>query len=161
MLFSTKLGQEIRPMAELNYKRIEALPTDNKEGLGGGGGGWREKLFPQSCNRSDGESKREKTRKCMLFYTNNPLGGWKWLALEREVTLTPVGLPIMQVTLCLDVFFFGHLEVHDYRIYYVNIDLRHHYGVSVAEAQTSLPSGKERGETAVFAGWDILRKKRV
>ena len=75
MLFSTKLGQEIRPMAELNYKRIEALPTDNKEGLGGGGGGWREKLFPQSCNRSDGESKREKTRKCMLFYTNNPLGG--------------------------------------------------------------------------------------
>ena len=58
-------------------------------------------------------------------------------------------------------FFFGHLEVHDYRIYYVNIDLRHHYGVSLAEAQTSLPSGKERGETAVFAGWDILRKKRV
>ena len=37
MLFSTKLGQEIRPMAELNYKRIEALPTDGKEGLGGGG----------------------------------------------------------------------------------------------------------------------------
>ena len=42
MLFSTKLGQEIRPMAELNYKRIEALPTDNKEGLGGGGGVERE-----------------------------------------------------------------------------------------------------------------------
>ena len=65
--------------------------------------------------------------------------------------MIPVGLPTMQVTLCLDVFF-GHLELHDYRIYYVNIDLRHHYGVSVAEAQTSLPSGKERGETAVFAG---------
>ena len=54
----------------------------------------------------------------------------------------------MQVTLCLDVFWV-HLELHVYRIYYVNIDLRHQYGVSVAEAQTSLPRGKERGETAV------------
>ena len=45
MLFSTKLGQEIRPMAELNYKRIEALPTDNKEGLGGGGGGVERENF--------------------------------------------------------------------------------------------------------------------
>ena len=31
-----------------------------------------------------------------------------------------------------------HLEPHDYRIYYVNIDLRHQYGISVAEAQTFL-----------------------
>jgi len=33
---------------------------------------------------------------------------------------------------------------------------RHQYGISVVEAQTSLPrngfSGKEKGETAVFAG---------
>ena len=28
---------------------------------------------------------------------------------------------------------------HDYRIYYVNIDLRHQYGISVAESQTFLP----------------------
>ena len=43
----------------------------------------------------------------------------------------------MQVTLCLDVFLV-HLELHDYRIFYVNIDLRHQYGISVAEAQTPL-----------------------
>ena len=41
MLFSTKLGQETRPMAKLNYKRIEGLPTDGKEGFGRGG----EKFF--------------------------------------------------------------------------------------------------------------------
>ena len=39
----------------------------------------------------------------------------------------------------------------------VNIDLRHQYGISVAEAQTSpqrdVPSGEEQGETAVFAGY--------
>ena len=29
-------------------------------------------------------------------------------------------------------------RAYDYRIYYVNIDLRHHYGISVAEAQTFL-----------------------
>ena len=49
-----------------------------------------------------------------------------------------------------------HLEPHDYRIYYVNIDLRHQYGISVAESRTfssrNVPSGEERGETAVFAG---------
>ena len=31
-----------------------------------------------------------------------------------------------------------HLEAHDYRIYYVNIDLRRQYGISVAESQTFL-----------------------
>ena len=31
-----------------------------------------------------------------------------------------------------------HLEPHDYRIYYVNIDLRHQYGISIAESQTFL-----------------------
>ena len=36
----------------------------------------------------------------------------------KEVRLTPVGLPTMHVTLYLDVFF-GHLELHDYPIYYV------------------------------------------
>ena len=31
-----------------------------------------------------------------------------------------------------------YLEPHDYQIYYVNIDLRHQYGISVAESQTFL-----------------------
>ena len=31
-----------------------------------------------------------------------------------------------------------HLEPHDYRIYSVNIDLRHQYGISVAESQMFL-----------------------
>ena len=30
------------------------------------------------------------------------------------------------------------MEPHDYRIHYVNIDLRHQYGISVAESQTFL-----------------------
>ena len=30
------------------------------------------------------------------------------------------------------------LQPHDYRIYYVNIDLRHQYGISAAESQTFL-----------------------
>ena len=46
-----------------------------------------------------------------------------------------------------------YLEPHDYRIYYVNIDLRHQYGISVTELQTFLLakrpiSGDERGETS-------------
>ena len=31
-----------------------------------------------------------------------------------------------------------YLEPHDYRIHYVNIDLRRQYGISVAESQTFL-----------------------
>ena len=31
-----------------------------------------------------------------------------------------------------------YLEPHDYRIFYVNIDLRHQYGMSAAELQTFL-----------------------
>ena len=53
------------------------------------------------------------------------------------------------------------LEPHDYRIHYVNIDLRHQYGISVAESQTFLltkrPQGEERGETDVFAGYMAKR----
>ena len=30
------------------------------------------------------------------------------------------------------------MEPHDYRIYYLNNDLRHQYGISVAESQTFL-----------------------
>ena len=48
-----------------------------------------------------------------------------------------------------------YLEPHDYRVYYVNIDLRHQYGISVAESQMFLrvksPSIEERGEMDVFA----------
>ena len=36
MLFSAKVGQEIRPMNELSDKRIEDLPTHGKVGWGGG-----------------------------------------------------------------------------------------------------------------------------
>ena len=49
----------------------------------------------------------------------------------------------------------------------VNIDLRHQYGISVAEGQTSpqrdVPSGEEQGETAVFAGYRpwILRSLKL
>ena len=54
-------------------------------------------------------------------------------------------------------------EPHDYRIYCVNIDLRHQYRISVAEAvppgETSQaarskekPRGPPGGETTVFAG---------
>ena len=58
-----------------------------------------------------------------------------------------------------------HLKPHDYRINYVNIDLHHQYGISVAETQTSLlannPSAKVEGETAVFlqATTKFLSKK--
>ena len=36
MLFSAKVGQEIRPMNELSDRRIEDLPTRGKVGWGGG-----------------------------------------------------------------------------------------------------------------------------
>ena len=39
MLFSAKVGQEIRPMNELSDRCIEDLPTHGKVGWGGGGGG--------------------------------------------------------------------------------------------------------------------------
>ena len=31
-----------------------------------------------------------------------------------------------------------YIKPHDYRVYYVNINLRHQYGISVAESQTFL-----------------------
>ena len=37
MLFSAKVGQEIRPMNELSDRRIEDLPTRGKVGWGGTG----------------------------------------------------------------------------------------------------------------------------
>ena len=68
-LFSAKVGQEIRPMNKLSDTRIEGLPTSGKVGWGGG-----KNFFPQRCNRRDGERKRERTRECMLLYTNTPFG---------------------------------------------------------------------------------------
>ena len=41
-----------------------------------------------------------------------------------------------------------YLEPHDYRIYYVNIDLRHQYGISVAESQTFLRAKRPQGGRA-------------
>ena len=52
-----------------------------------------------------------------------------------------------------------NVEAHNYWVYYVNIALRHQYGIFAAETQTFLrakrphASGEERGETAVFAGY--------
>ena len=50
-----------------------------------------------------------------------------------------------------------YLEPYDYRIYYINIDLRHQYGISVAELQMFLrakrPQREEQGETDVFASY--------
>ena len=50
-----------------------------------------------------------------------------------------------------------YLETHDYRIHYVNIDLRHQYieFLSLIRRRSSsrnVPSGEERGETDVFPG---------
>ena len=41
-----------------------------------------------------------------------------------------------------------YLEPHDYRIYYVNIDLRHQYGISAAESQTFLLAKRPRRRRA-------------
>ena len=54
-----------------------------------------------------------------------------------------------------------HLEPHDY--YYVNIDLHHQfeflleflYGIS-GHRRLSVPRGMEKGETAVFTGYNKL-----
>ena len=55
-----------------------------------------------------------------------------------------------------------HLESHDYRIYYVNIDLRHQYGISVTESQTFLSLVEEElGEMAVFAGYPFTCLKAL
>ena len=43
-----------------------------------------------------------------------------------------------------------HLEPHDYRIYYVNIDLRHQYGISVAETQTFLHAKRPQRSVIVL-----------
>ena len=41
-----------------------------------------------------------------------------------------------------------YLEPHDYWIYYVNIGLRHQYGISVAESQTFLLAKRPRRRRA-------------
>lgn len=47
------------------------------------------------------------------------------------------------------------LEIHDYKIYYVNVDLYHQYGISVVEAQVSLlqnaPCGEEQGQRQLYS----------
>ena len=54
----------------------------------------------------------------------------------------------------MNKFAFG---THDYQIYYVDIDLRHQYGISVTESQTFLrvkrPQRRRGGKTAIFAGY--------
>ena len=41
-----------------------------------------------------------------------------------------------------------YLERHDYRIYYVNINLRHQYEISAAESQTCLRAKRPRRRRA-------------
>ena len=41
-----------------------------------------------------------------------------------------------------------YLEPHDYQIYYVNIDLRHQYGISAAESQTFLRAKRPKRRRA-------------
>ena len=49
-------------------------------------------------------------------------------------------------------------EPHDYRIYYVNTDLRHEYEISVAESQTFLLARRsQRRGAAVFVGFIVYR----
>ena len=45
-----------------------------------------------------------------------------------------------------------HLEPHDYRIYYVNIDLRHQYGISVTESKTFLRAKRPQRRGAMRNG---------
>ena len=45
-----------------------------------------------------------------------------------------------------------YLEPHDYRIYFVNIDLRHQYGISVAESQTFLRAKRPQWRRAKTNG---------
>ena len=72
MLFLEKFGQEIRPDAQKISHCITLLMAKWDGGFGGGGGG--KKLFPQRCNRRDGESKRKQSREFLLLYSNTPLG---------------------------------------------------------------------------------------
>ena len=53
-----------------------------------------------------------------------------------------------------------HLEPHDYQIYYVNIALRHQYGISVAESQMFLLA--KRPSAAMSGGeMSAIRRLRV
>ena len=75
---------------------------------------------------------------------------WSSFAVERKT------LPwSTRRNMIINKFTFGSPWLPDYPICYVNIDLRHQYGIS--EAQTFLPANVpggdwEQEETAVFAG---------
>lgn len=64
---------------------------------------------------TDGESKRERMRECLLLFTNTPLGRCKWLALEREATLMEDQLcrpeRHIEMTLCLNIMFGFSLKI--------------------------------------------------
>ena len=44
-----------------------------------------------------------------------------------------------------------YLIPHDYQIYYVNIDLRHEYGISAAESQTKTSTAAKSEEKRMFS----------
>ena len=77
---------------------------------------------------------------------------------KRDESLTKQSISERNIySFFLEEAFSNLLElVRRWTINFINIDLLHQYGISLAEAQTSLlakrPSGEEREETAVFAG---------
>ena len=44
-----------------------------------------------------------------------------------------------------------YLIPHDYQVYYVNIDLRHQYGISAAESQTKTSTAAKSEEKRMFS----------
>ena len=54
-----------------------------------------------------------------------------------------------------------YLEPHDYRIHYVNIDLRHQYGISVAESQTFLRTKRPQRRRRKQKEWMFSQAKNL
>ena len=67
MLFSAKVGQEIRPMNKLSHKRIKHLSTHGKEGWGEGKMFFHRDVIAVIV-KAEG---RERGNACLL-YTNTP-----------------------------------------------------------------------------------------
>ena len=54
-----------------------------------------------------------------------------------------------------------YLEPHDYRIHYVNIDLRHQYGISVAESQMFLRAKRPQRRRRKRKKWMFSQAKNL
>ena len=79
MLFSAKVGQEIRPMNELSDRRIEDLPTRGKVGWGEG-----KKFFCRDVIAVMVEARRDERGNACSFIRTLPQGDRNdWLLKER------------------------------------------------------------------------------